>query len=907
MYAARQKIAVKSGREEWSTVDHQWALIRRLRLAQLLASELPLNRLNLVALLETNLDYQYALKVAVHELTFLFANQQEVAEFDEDLDKLARFLRSIQINSPLASFDLDGDRIAKTSAIQSGEVAFLAAVADKATRLTCELAEIQSPLRRKTLQWKKAMESALAKTSETICHLMRELCHPESVFFDQHSWPKGFALDTTENVKRERRRLKPASLQLSGLNSSAIGSWPPKTTGRGIAQPERPGTVEASSQIRRSLSVTLIRTAFECSGEIVMSDTKLFFLRGQREVHSNLMQYPVFPFILSDYTSEFLNLTSSQAFRDLSRPMAIQDRSMEQTYVRMFNSLIEECNRSAADGGFPSLHMGPYHYGSHYSNTGIVAYFLVECCPTRTSHNNFDIPDRLFNSIQNTWRLSSSESTTDFKELIPEFFFFPEMFQNREHLELGIRQNGQPADDVHLPPWCPDGNARLFCLIHRQALESPMVTVALHDWIDLIFGYKQQGDAAVKAVNLFHPSTYRGRDLESEGGGDELYVNAVRTMIRTYGQMPVQLFAVPHLPHFTANRSHSLNQVENVLLSSVRGIRFGDFLGSPDTDDRLAIAPTCVFQLEEHERIDHLTALNHDGGLVCYGMLESTAMIIKYKSDREDALRRNFEFALTAVISWRFPDRILRIKLIQQDDDSCWVNLLDLRSLTVAKIAFSPSNDTLYIGFTNGLIKVYTLTYKAAIKQWKITVKSELFAHKSTISSLNVSDNFHVLLSTSLDGNFVRKLELTRPVRPVEEVVTLSCISPISCDVASAVGSRASLYTVNGDAVGTHREDEKITSVAMTSLDEGTGVNCLFLGLERGIIRVLEMWTMNTLRVISDPHHNQSPVISMHFTNDSRCLYAALGGGSGVVLCWQSASLSKTKAQPVFKMLNPFL
>ena len=34
-------------------------------------------------------------------------------------------------------------------------------------------------------------------------------------------------------------------------------------------------------------------------------------------------------------------------------------------------------------------------------------------------------------------------------------------------------------------------------------------------------------------------ATYRGRDLESESGSDDLSVHAVRTMVRTYGQMPL--------------------------------------------------------------------------------------------------------------------------------------------------------------------------------------------------------------------------------------------------------------------------------------------------------------------------------------------------------------------------------
>ena len=32
----------------------------------------------------------------------------------------------------------------------------------------------------------------------------------------------------------------------------------------------------------------------------------------------------------------------------------------------------------------------------------------------------------------------------------------------------------------------------------------------LHKWIDLIFGYKQRGQEAIKANNVFHPSAYEG-------------------------------------------------------------------------------------------------------------------------------------------------------------------------------------------------------------------------------------------------------------------------------------------------------------------------------------------------------------------------------------------------------------
>ena len=42
----------------------------------------------------------------------------------------------------------------------------------------------------------------------------------------------------------------------------------------------------------------------------------------------------------------------------------------------------------------------------------------------------------------------------------------------------------------------------------RAALESDYVSQNLNHWIDLIFGYKQDGEEAIKADNSFYPLTY---------------------------------------------------------------------------------------------------------------------------------------------------------------------------------------------------------------------------------------------------------------------------------------------------------------------------------------------------------------------------------------------------------------
>lgn len=124
-------------------------------------------------------------------------------------------------------------------------------------------------------------------------------------------------------------------------------------------------------------------------------------------------QYPIFPWVLSDYKSNEINLHNHRVYRNMGLPIGALNKEKLERYME--NSKIHEEEEE-------------YLYGSFLSTSMFVFYYLVRIEPFSSlarelQGGHFDSPDRLFNSMSDIWRSLTCESnTSDVKELIPEFY-----------------------------------------------------------------------------------------------------------------------------------------------------------------------------------------------------------------------------------------------------------------------------------------------------------------------------------------------------------------------------------------------------------------------------------------------------------------------------------------------------
>ena len=275
---------------------------------------------------------------------------------------------------------------------------------------------------------------------------------------------------------------------------------------------------------------------------------------------NDIYQYPIFPllFIYQKKTIIGENPIKEYLKRDMNKQIGLQNKTpqsskrkeeIEKAYQVSILE-VEEVGLKADD---------IFYFNAHYSNALCVSNYLLRIfpysfCSIELLGNGFDDPNRIFSSIEENFDNAFSQKN-DIRELIPEYYYFPEMFMNGNGLFFGKKHNGVMVDDVEIPEMKitivdlknkkKKNNNKIMSLngdlkfyefidIMRNELEK---NEHINDWFNIIFGQEQRILKIGSKVKLFRKESEINFDFNKIDLNDEMIMKSVE-----FGLLPIQFF-----------------------------------------------------------------------------------------------------------------------------------------------------------------------------------------------------------------------------------------------------------------------------------------------------------------------------------------------------------------------------
>ena len=215
----------------------------------------------------------------------------------------------------------------------------------------------------------------------------------------------------------------------------------------------------------------------------------------------DLYQYPVFPNLY-----KIINILNKgkKRERDLGEHLGIQDLSqkskdrkviIEDSYIHLIEGMKYMKNRNDNNEGDDEEDENICLFNSHYSNPVYTCYYLIRVFPYSLSSiefqgDGFDTANRLFYSVKKSLE-NTLEQKSDFREMIPEIYYFPELYYNINKLKFGKLLNGDDINTMYVYEKNEDSVKKYEYLTNlKNYLESK--DLKLNNWINLIFGVNQK-------------------------------------------------------------------------------------------------------------------------------------------------------------------------------------------------------------------------------------------------------------------------------------------------------------------------------------------------------------------------------------------------------------------------------
>ena len=282
---------------------------------------------------------------------------------------------------------------------------------------------------------------------------------------------------------------------------------------------------------------------------------------------NDIYQYPIFPllFVYQKKSNEGeINLAKDYVKRDMHKQIGLQTKTIQslkrkEEIERAYQISMLELREN------PSNDNDICYFNSHYSNALYVSSYLLRIlpysfCSIEIIGNGFDDPNRLFSSIEDNFENAFSHKG-DIRELIPEYYYFPEMFINVNGLFFGKKRNGVLVDNVEMPEMKInlndlknkkakheiinlEGDIKFYIFIDimRNELEK---NEHINDWLNIIFGQDQRLLKVGSKIKLFRKESEINFDFNKVDLNDDITMKSVE-----FGLLPIQFFknSIPKRP-----------------------------------------------------------------------------------------------------------------------------------------------------------------------------------------------------------------------------------------------------------------------------------------------------------------------------------------------------------------------
>ena len=508
-------------------------------------------------------------------------------------------------------------------------------------------------------------------------------------------------------------------------------------------------------------------------GSLSTLDYLLLINKFSDRSYNVLSQYLILPWIFS----KFDNIYDSKSLRTFDYPGIALTK--------------DKLDEAVSNEDLSSL------YPNFFSNNMYVNHYLFRSYPyinnqIKIQENRFDSPARQFNSVSATLYIFEENFTINM-ELVPEFYFIPELFLNLNYCYYGRAFEKKMNYLINNLGIGPDFHYILEIINYHQInIDSENIITRINKWIDYAFGecqlyYKKNSmmnfprecygkfvkedineqNNIIKSMKKVKRKGDRRR--QSSAKSDQVDLNKLKgakekikelfNISQLYGHCPTQIFTKPH-PSFNKKIESKIcnftqmNKLQIILKNERFNVDSKDILYMQESSKGnyfyiVYLNEIMVFN-KNLKMVDNLSINNISPFPHCFS--------IKYSKKNNPDIKSfdNYKYLIFDIMDCKYffiggyIDNSLKIYFKDKDKEKDEMYFIYVNS-QIKCIRNCLFNKIFFTGHENGKIIKWKYQINSENNQISIFKENSVRGHRSSIKMIELNEKFECIISVDID------------------------------------------------------------------------------------------------------------------------------------------------------------